>query len=69
MTAASAISPTRFASRTTLPARGRDKNGAIQPPSRTFVQGEMLAGLRFVSATRSLPLTGRVARREPSWVG
>jgi hypothetical protein len=62
------VSPTRRASRATLPARGRDQNGATRRNDRTLKQGEICDFLRFEHAGQSLPLTGR-AVREANRVG
>jgi hypothetical protein len=64
-----ALSPTRRASRATLPARGRDENFAIQDSRQAFPRGAIYGQLHIADAIQSLPLTGRVARREPSRVG
>ncbi len=58
----SALSPTRRASRATLPARGRDRNGAIQRKDELLVQFAAYEVERFLNAGASLPLTGRVVR-------
>jgi hypothetical protein len=58
----SALSPTRRASRATLPARGRDQNGATRRNVQSLMQIVEQKFLRFLDAGQSLPLTGRVVR-------
>jgi hypothetical protein len=58
----SALSPTRRASRATLPARGRDRNGATRRSDHAPMRGILHEVVRFADAGQSLPLTGRVVR-------
>jgi hypothetical protein len=58
----SALSPTRRASRATLPARGRDGNGATRRSDESFMPGVAFEISRLADAGASLPLTGRVVR-------
>jgi hypothetical protein len=58
----SALSPTRRASRATLPARGRDRNGATRRNVQSLMQFVAQKVLRLPDAGQSLPLTGRVVR-------
>jgi len=58
----SALSPTRRALRATLPARGRDRNGATRRNDESHMQFPVLEGMRIADAVLSLPSTGRVVR-------
>ncbi len=54
----SALSPTRRAARATLPARGRERNGATSHSIQSMVQVVLYEILRCADAGPSLPLTG-----------
>ena len=62
-------SPTRFASRTTLPARGRDVNPQTRDRTEMLMRFRVCVACGNIDAASSLPLTGRVVRREPNRVG
>ena len=59
---AATAAPTRRATRATLPARGRDMNGATSQSIQSMVQVVLYEILRCADAGPSLPLTGRVVR-------
>lgn len=60
MSSALVIPPTRRAARATLPARGRDRNGATRRRDESLAQSAAHEIGRFADAGPSLPSTGRV---------
>ena len=63
------VTPTRFASRTTLPARGRDERTQTRDRTEMLMRFRVCVVCDNIDAAPSLPLTGRVVRREPNRVG
>ena len=61
------VSPTRRASRATLPARGRDRNGASRRIDQSLMQFVVFEFLRFAYAVPSLGGEGG-SRSEPGGV-
>jgi hypothetical protein len=53
------VSPTRRASRATLPARGRDRNGVTPRNDQSLVQSVAHEVARYADAAPSLPARGR----------
>jgi hypothetical protein len=54
--------PTRPASRATLPARGRDWSPAVAAHAEMLMRLRACDAIKNADAVQSLPFTGRVAR-------